>query len=101
MNAGLGFVKCKEEMIEDWRGRDYPKQVEAIPEEPELVLAPAEGVIVAMEDVAEIDFDDHDARLRAEESKQEGEQKRVEYDGDGNPIDPTSDAEAKLAGEID
>lgn len=42
MNAGPGFVKFKEEMIEDWRGRDYPKKMETIPEEePELVLAEA------------------------------------------------------------
>jgi hypothetical protein len=101
MNAGPGFVKFKEEMIEDWRGRDYPKEMEIIieEEEPELALAEAEGPIVAQEDVAEIDFDDADARLRAEETAQETEQKRVEYDEDGNPIDPTADAKAGLTDE--
>jgi hypothetical protein len=101
MNAGPGFVKFKEEMIEDWRGRDYPKEMEIIieEEEPELALAEAEGPIVAQEDVAEIDFDDADARLRAEETAQEFEQKRVEYDEDGNPIDPTADAKAGLTDE--
>jgi hypothetical protein len=101
MNAGPGFVKFKEEMIEDWRGRDYPKEMEIIieEEEPELALAEAEGPIVAQEDVAEIDFDDADARLRAEETAQEVEQKRVEYDEDGNPIDPTADAKAGLTDE--
>jgi hypothetical protein len=101
MNAGPGFVKFKEEMIEDWRGRDYPKEMEIIieEEEPELAMAEAEGPIVAQEDVAEIDFDDADARLRAEETAQETEQKRVEYDEDGNPIDPTADAKAGLTDE--
>jgi hypothetical protein len=65
MNAGPGFVKFKEEMIDDWRGRDYPKVMEIIiEEEPELALAEAEGPIVAQEDVAEFDFDDADARLK-------------------------------------